>query len=379
MNKIKILIASDSFKGSASSKTVNAAIARGIKKAGIPVKVEEISIADGGEGTIEAIIERTKGEIKKIELNSALGKNKTIHYGLMEDKETAVLETAETLGLTRIDKEQLDPSSIDSGSLGDLIRYLLDEGIRKFYIGLGGSATNDCGYGMLRSLGAKFLDEEGKEISGNIKELENLARIDLDSLDPRIEESSFILLADVSNPLCGKKGATYTYGPQKGVKEEDLEFFDMIICKIGEKMEEALNRQFLEESSAGAAGGLGAAFIGPLQATVENGIEKILELISFNEYLMNSDLVITGEGRMDHQSIYGKAPMGVLKAGKKQGLPVIAVVGSIGEGIEAVYEEGMDLVLCSISSPISLEEAIEKVEENLERTGYQLIKAFTIK
>lgn len=166
MNKIKILIASDSFKGSASSKTVNAAIARGIKKAGIPVKVEEISIADGGEGTIEAIIERTKGEIKKIELNSALGKNKTIHYGLMEDKETAVLETAETLGLTRIDKEQLDPSSIDSGSLGDLIRYLLDEGIRKFYIGLGGSATNDCGYGMLRSLGAKFLDEEGKEISG---------------------------------------------------------------------------------------------------------------------------------------------------------------------------------------------------------------------
>lgn len=379
MKKLKVVIASDSFKGSASSKEVNSAIAKGVKSSGIPVEIVEVPIADGGEGTIEAIIENGMGELKSLEMDSALGENKKIHYGILKDNKTAVIETAETLGLTRMDKNNLDPSIIDSESLGELILFLLDQGIRKFYVGLGGSATNDCGYGMLKALGIKFLDSNGEEIKGSILELEGLERTDSRSLDPRISESEFILLADVKNSLCGEKGATYTYGPQKGIKDEDLQRYDEILCKMGRELEKELKKEFIHMPSTGAAGGLGAAFIGPLKAKTEPGIVKILELISFEEKLKEADLIITGEGKMDHQSIYGKAPMGILEAGIKYNIPVIAVVGSMGEGIEAVYEKGMKLILSILPGPMSLEEAIENTEENLKRAGYQAVKAFMIR
>ncbi|MDO5649441.1 MAG: glycerate kinase [Gallicola sp.] len=379
MDKIKVLIASDSFKGSASSKEINNAIEKGLRRGSEQVDTIKIPIADGGEGTIEAIIENCGGEIKSLKLKSALGDNKEIKYGLFKDKETVVIETAETLGIARLRKDQLDPYKNTSESLGELIRYLLDQEIRKFFVGLGGSATNDCGYGMLKALGVKFLDKESKEITGDICELEQLDRIDLSSLDERIIESEFILLADVKNSLCGEEGATYTYGPQKGLKKEDLERYDKILCNIGGQLEKALNESFLGKSSTGAAGGLGAAFIGPLHAKTEKGIDKILELICFEEHLDGVDLIVTGEGKMDEQSIYGKTPMGILKVGKKKKIPVAAIVGSIGEGVEAVYEEGISLVISAVTKPQTLEQAIENTIENVEKAGFQLIKAFTIK
>lgn len=379
MEEINILIAADSYKGSMSSLEVANSIELGIKSTDYKTKITKIPIADGGEGTVEAVTIPNKGEIKKTTALSAMGSEIDAIYGLIDEGKTAILEVASPLGLDKLKGEKLDPNKASSKGLGQLIKFLLDRNIRKFYIGLGGSATNDAGYGMLKELGIKFLDNKGKELNDDVLSLIELDSIDLSGLDYRIKESDFILLSDVTNELCGKNGATETYGPQKGVKKEDVKKFDKAICKLGNKLEDSLNRKFVNNESAGAAGGLGAAFIGVMNAEVNSGIDKILELIDFEKYLENIDLVITGEGRMDFQSVYGKAPIGIAKLCEKFGKPVIAIVGSTGKKIEEVYKYGIDLVIDTISEPMSLEKAMKNSTENIKLAAVHAIHAYNLR
>lgn len=310
--------------------------------------------------------------------SSAMGDPIETVYGLLNEK-TAIIESASPLGLDKLRDGALDPNKATSKGLGELILYLANKGVRYFYVGLGGSATNDGGYGMMKTFGVRFNNCKGQELKDEVLALKDLTTLDFDLMNPVLRSCSFMLLSDVKNQLCGENGATYTYGPQKGVEETELIAFDQSIKILSEVMEKSLGKKIKNVESSGAAGGLGGAFIGLFDAKVESGIEKILEILDIEAHLPHIDLVITGEGRMDHQSIFGKAPIGVAKYAKKHNKPVIAIVGSVGDDIEKVYDHGIDLVIDTIPRPMTLEGALNDATENLELAAFHAIHAYHLR
>ncbi|MBR9786464.1 glycerate kinase [Vibrio sp. J1-1] len=363
---MKVVIAPDSFKESLTAKQVSDAIKRGLKRVWKDAEFVTIPVADGGEGTVQALIDATQGELVVVSVKGPLGTEINAHYGILGDRETAVIEMAEASGLHLVPQELRDPKRTSSFGTGQLILDALDKGIQRFIIGLGGSATNDGGIGMLAALGVRFLNQAGEEITPDGAGLVELVSIDHSTLDARLAECDFLVACDVDNPLCGEEGASKVFGPQKGATKEDIELLDGALKKFGELTEQVMGRHVLTEKGAGAAGGMGAALMGFLSSSMKPGIEIVLDTVKLSEHVSDADIVFTGEGRIDQQTIHGKTPMGVAKVAKQFDLPVIALAGCTGENYQAVYECGIDAVFVCVSRAMSLPEALEEADINLE-------------
>ena len=380
MEKLKVVIAADSFKGSASSKEVAEHIEKGIKKYDDEISVKKVCIADGGEGTVEAIVEGADtGEYQFVQVHGPLGNLVNARYGIMQGAEgnkIAVMEMAEASGINLITKEERNPFETSTFGVGEMFKKVLDMGIREIYIGLGGSATNDGGAGMLASLGAKFYNAEGREIGYTPKELKNIAKIDFSEFDKRISETKISILSDVRNELCGETGASYIFGAQKGATPEGIKELDSILRKYGDIIDDLTGKKYSQMQGSGAAGGLGFALLSVCKGEFKEGIVEVMNLINLENTIKGADLVITGEGRIDNQSVFGKAPVGVAKMAKKFDIPVIAVVGSSARNLDDIYKNGIDLVLDIVHEPMSLEKAMAETGELLEFAGEKAIRAF---
>lgn len=377
MEKLKIVIAVDSFKGSATSKEVEEYIENGILKYKRDIIIKKIPIADGGEGTVEAVVEATSGEYKYLEVNGPLGEVVKAKFGIIKNK-IAIMEMAESSGINLISHEKLNPYKATTYGVGQVLKKILDMGIEEIYIGIGGSATNDGGAGMLAALGAKFYDSQNNEIGYTPIELKRLSRIDLTNFDSRIKKVKIRILSDVRNILCGKNGASYIYGPQKGASKEDIVTLDSILNNYGNIIDKYLNEKNSMKAGSGAAGGLGYALLSVCKAEFNEGIIKIMELLEIEKNIKDANLVITGEGRIDNQSVNGKAPVGIALTAKKYNIPVIAIVGSSDKNLTDIYKSGIDLVLDIINEPMTLDKAIKNVKELLEFTGEKAIRAFCL-
>jgi glycerate kinase len=290
----------------------------------------------------------------------------------------AIIEMAQSSGLHLVDDTTRNPFETTTYGTGELIKSALDEGAKRIYVGLGGSATNDGGVGMVQALGGSFKDCHGVEVGFGANGVKKIETIDLTQLDQRLADVQIIGLSDVTNPLCGEKGASYVYGPQKGASPEDVRVLDEILCEYGEKIKAQLGIDIADEAGAGAAGGLGAGLLAFCDAKLDRGINKILEILDLENQLQNADLVITGEGRMDNQSLNGKAPIGVAMVAKKFGIPVVAIVGSADYDLHDVYKNGIDLVLDTVIKPMPLSEAISNVEKLITIAGETAYRAFCL-
>jgi len=373
---MKIIIAPDSFKGSLTSSQVCAAIKRGIEKADESIDIITIPMADGGEGTVDALMNSLGGSKIQVWVKDPLFRKIKVQYGILDDGITAVIEMASASGLALLSREERNPMNTTTYGTGELIKDALDKGCRKFIIGIGGSATNDGGIGMAAALGARFYDSEGNEIELTGSGLTKLDSIDLRELDPRVKESSFRVFCDVENPLYGPSGAAYVYGRQKGADDEMIEKLDNGLRRLSEIIEKDLGKSVASIPGAGAAGGLGAGLMAFLDAKLEKGIDFLMQTICFEERIKDADLIITGEGRMDEQTKYGKTVFGIIKAAKKQEIPVVGICGSIGDGVEELYAEGLSSVFSIVNRPMSLSESIEQAYELLTSTAENVIRLY---
>lgn len=371
-----VLIAADSFKGSATSLEVGEYLEKGIKKADPNVEVHKYGVADGGEGTVSSVVNTLNGKFIKSTVTGPLGEAVNATWGLLDNK-TAVIEVAESSGITLINN-RLDPLKTTTYGVGELIELALDVGVKKIYVGLGGSATNDGGAGMAQALGVKFLDKSNDELPFGGGNLDKLVRVDLSKLDSRLNNVEIVALSDVKNPLTGRNGASAIFGPQKGATQDQVTQLDKNLENLAEKTYKAIGKDFSTCYGAGAAGGVGFGLMAFCDSKIESGIDSIMNLIHLNQEMKQADLVITGEGQIDGQSLMGKVPIGVAQLAKKFNLPVIVVAGSIGEDIEKVYESGVDLVLSSTNKPMSLSEAMKETPKLLEKAGYMAYKAFIL-
>lgn len=381
---MKIVIAMDSFKGSLTALTASRAFETGLRSALPEAEIISIPMADGGEGTVQALVDATGGKIIREWVTGPLGDPVEAFYGILGDERTAVIEMAAASGLPLVPSEKRNPFITTTYGTGELIKRALDRGCREFYIGIGGSATNDGGAGMAQALGIKLLDREGKELAFGGKALKDLAQIDMSQLDPRLQESTIRVACDVDNPLCGKRGAAHVYGPQKGATPEMILALDEALLHFANVIKKDTLQEILHIKGAGAAGGLGGGMIAFLGAQLRPGIELVMEQAKLRDRIKGADLVITGEGQIDQQTIYGKTPIGVARVAKEFNIPVIAVAGSVKEGAQAVYQHGIDAVFSIVQGPISLQEAMEETTATglMEACGVNiggLIKVLTKK
>lgn len=359
---MKILFASDSFKGSLTSFEINELLEIAVHDIFPDAETVGIGIADGGEGTMETLVKAMNGKYKHCLVKGPLGDNVKASYGILTENR-AIIEMAQASGLTLISENQKNAEETTSFGTGMLICDALNEGIRDITIAIGGSASNDGGIGCMKALGAKFLDEEGNDIQGIGKFLGEIREIDLSDLHPAVNETKFTVMCDVVNPLLGEYGATYTFGSQKGADEEMLKRLEAGMKNYSEVTMKVTGKDFSNIEGAGAAGGLGFAFMAFLNAELMSGIEAILDLIDFDNKLTGVDLVITGEGRMDNQSSFGKVPSGVGKRCKKYRIPVVAIVGGILSGYEKIYDCGIESVITTISGAMDIDKAIKNGKE----------------
>jgi len=374
---MKIVIAPDSYKESLSAMEVANTIERGFKSVFPDADYVKIPVADGGEGTVDTLIEAMNGRKVTLNVVGALGGSQPAFFGISEDKRTAFIEVAAACGLEQVPLDKRNPLITTTYGVGELILAALDLGTRHFIIGLGGSATNDGGVGMLQALGAKFLDNAGKSLGYGGAELSRLDKIDISGLDCRLNDCRFEIACDVTNPLVGEKGASAVFGPQKGATPEMVGILDMALSHYGNIIERDFGIAVKNLAGAGAAGGLGAAFAAFLNGSLKSGIGIIAKLLDLEGKMQNADLVITGEGRIDYQSVNGKVPVGVAMTAKKFNLPVICIAGSLGKDVQVVYDFGIDAVFSVLTKVCTLPEALSEAEQNLEITARNI--AVTLK
>lgn len=371
---MKIVIAPDSFKGSLTAVEVSDAIEQGVREIFPEAEIVKIPMADGGDGTVQCLVNDTGGEILKEKVTGPLGDEVLASYGILGDKKTAVIEMAEASGLTLVPENKRNPLITTTYGTGQLIKAALDQGCRKMIIGIGGSATNDGGAGMLQALGVKLLDKGGEEIGFGGGELKKIFRIDTKYLDNRLSKTKVLIASDVSNPLCGPKGATRIYGPQKGATPELIKELDESLAYFAEIIKRDLNKDIKDIPGAGAAGGLGASLIAFLDAELRPGIEIVIEIVKLEQAIKDADLVITGEGKIDSQTIYGKAPIGVAKIAKKYNIPVIAVAAIVSDDADIVHQYGINTLLKISEPPISLAEPKPKKVQLIKKCIEQFLK-----
>lgn len=368
---MKVVIAIDSLKGSLSSVDAGNAIKEGVLEVCPDAEVVVKPLADGGEGTIEALVQGMKGIEYKIEVHGPLGKKVTASYGIIEEGEkTAIIEMAQAAGITLVSKQERNPLYTTTYGVGEIIKDAIHRGCRKFIVGIGGSATNDAGVGMMQALGYKFYDVDGNLLGLGGQILDKIHRIDQTEALKELSECSFKVACDVDNPLYGKNGASYIYGPQKGATEEIVKILDDGLINLSK----VVNNTYENTPGAGAAGGLGYGFMTFLGGKLESGIDIILKEINLEEDIKDADVVVTGEGRLDAQTIMGKAPIGVAKLAKKYSKKVIALGGSLTNDAYKVNEHGIDAVFSIVNEPMTLEKAMESevAKFNLKMTAKQI-------
>ncbi|MEJ2643286.1 MAG: glycerate kinase [Desulfosarcinaceae bacterium] len=369
---MKIIIAPDSFKESLSSLEVARQIQAGFKEVFPDAEVLKLPVADGGEGTVEALVAATDGEIRKVSVSGPLGAPVEAFYGVCGDGRTAVIEMAAASGLALLPPDRRNPLLTSSFGTGQLIRQVLDDGLRHLIIGIGGSATNDAGAGMLQALGVRLLDGQGKDLPAGGGALGRLKKIDISGLDSCIRDCKIEVACDVDNPLTGQRGASAVFGPQKGATPAMVAVLDANLANFARRVELDLGRSIEAVPGAGAAGGMGGALLAFLEARLRPGVEIVLDAIDLKNLLRGADLVITGEGRIDGQSVYGKTPVGVGRIARQQGVPVIALAGSLGPGAEDVLDCGIQALFSVVGGPCSLEEALATAAQNVRRSARHL-------
>ncbi len=359
---MKILFASDSFKGSLSSEQTISLLTKAAKKVFGEVSCAGVAVADGGEGTVDAVIAAEHGRKISITVHGPLMEERIASYGVFEDQK-AVIEMAAASGLPLVPEEKRDPRFTTTYGTGELIRDALDGGYRDISIAIGGSATNDGGMGCARALGVRFFDKTGAELMGFGKDLIKVEHIDMSGLDPRIAETRITVMCDVTNPLCGPNGATYTFGAQKGATEKIQKELEDGMLHYNQVILDTFGIDCSKEEGAGAAGGLGAALKVFFSGQMRSGIETVLSLIHFDERLEGVDLVITGEGRTDWQSCFGKVMQGVGQHAKAKGIPAAGLCGSLGKGALDICEYGIDSLMTTVNAPMSLDDALMNAED----------------
>ncbi|QJC50584.1 glycerate kinase [Paenibacillus albicereus] len=368
MTRPTFLLAPDSFKESMTAKEACVAMEAGLRKAFPDARFIHVPMADGGEGTVQSLVDASGGQLVAKEVTGPLGQRVLARYGIMGDGVTAAIEMASASGIQLVPKEQRNPLVTTTYGTGELIRECLDQGIRKIIIGIGGSATNDGGAGMAEALGVRFLDADGAELPRGGGSLGRLARVDASGLDPRLAEVEMIVACDVTNPLCGPNGASHVFGPQKGATPEMALALDASLAHYASILAEQLGKQVRDFPGAGAAGGLGAGLLVFTQATLQRGIDIVIDSTGLRAKLAEADYCFTGEGGMDFQTKFGKTPFGVARAAKEAGKPVIALAGYIGDGAEALYEEGIDAIFGIVPGAAELERLLADGPKNVERT-----------
>ncbi|MDZ7322318.1 glycerate kinase [Kosakonia sacchari] len=366
---MKIVIAPDSYKESLSALDVATAIESGFREIFPTAEYVKIPVADGGEGTVEAMVASTDGRIVKVAVKGPLGEQAEGFYGISGDEQSAFIEMAAASGLEMVPPAKRDPLITTSWGTGELIRHALDAGVKHIIIGIGGSATNDGGAGMVQALGAKLLDENGQQIALGGAALETLARIDTAQLDKRLAECRIEVACDVTNPLTGKEGASAVFGPQKGATPEMIARLDKALGHYARIIARDLDLDVLHLAGGGAAGGMGAALYAFCGAELRQGIEIVTDALALDEYVIGADLVITGEGRIDSQTVHGKVPVGVAKVAKRHNIPVIGIAGSLTADVGVVHHHGIDAVFSVIYKVCSLEDALENAGENVRMTA----------
>ncbi|HEY5560264.1 MAG TPA: glycerate kinase [Clostridiaceae bacterium] len=376
---MKIILAPDSFKGSLSAFEVCKSIEKGIRKVFYDAEIVSSPMADGGEGTVQSLVDATNGKLLTLKVKGPLLKEVDAFYGMLGDGKTAVIEMASASGITLITKEERNPMLTTTYGTGEIIKHALDLGCRNFILGIGGSATNDGGAGMVNALGAKLLDEKGYEIDLGGGALNRLQSIDLSGMDARIKQSNIEVACDVNNPLCGENGTSYIFGPQKGADMDMVITLDKNLSHYAEMVKKYLGISIKDYPGAGAAGGLGGGLFAFLNAKLKSGIDIVIETTAFEEKLKDADLVITGEGMIDYQTQYGKTPYGVAKLAKKYDIPVIAIAGGIGENAEELYSKGFDSIFSIVDKPMSLEHAIENCDLLLQNTAERIMRLLKIR
>lgn len=374
---MKAVIAIDSFKGSLSSREAGLAVEKGIKEVFSDAECEVCELADGGEGTVSAVISAARGTLCRVFVTGPLGEQVEAEYGVISDTRTAVIEMSAAAGITLVDPSRRDPMHTTTYGVGELILHAIQtNGCRKFIIGIGGSATNDGGVGMLQALGFSFLDADGREIPRGAMGLSKLCRIDCGGAVPELSECEFHIACDVTNPLCGEQGCSAVYGPQKGATPQAVQLMDGWLSRYAKLTACVTGRDLATVPGTGAAGGMGFAFLSYLRGTTESGIALVMRGTRLEEKIAGADIVITGEGRLDGQTCMGKAPVGVARLAKQYGKTVIAFSGCVTDDARLCNEHGIDAFFPILRTVCTLEDAMNKKNafRNLQDTAEQAFR-----
>ncbi|MDH2999773.1 glycerate kinase [Chelonobacter oris] len=375
---MKIIIAPDSFKESLTALEVAEAIESGFKTIFPQAEYVKVPMADGGEGTVQSLVDATGGELLQVEVTAPLGDKTTAFFGLSGDGKTAIIEMAAASGLHLVPPEQRNPLLTTSYGTGELIKAALDKGVDKIILGIGGSATNDGGVGMLQALGAAFQDQQQQELGFGGAKLAEIANIHLENLDPRLQQIEIEVACDVDNPLCGEHGASATFGPQKGATSSMVVQLDQALAHFAAVAKQQLTVNIADKAGAGAAGGMGGGLLLLPNVTLKPGVQIVLEAVNLAQQLQDADLVITGEGRIDGQTVHGKTPIGVAKTAKRFGKPVVAISGCLRDDYDAVYDHGIDAVFPIITQLGTLEATLANGRKNLISTAQNIARIYRL-
>jgi glycerate kinase len=373
---MKFVIAPNAFKGSLSTTEAANAMAEGIIQMLPEADIVKVPVADGGDGLVEVAVEALLGERRTLKVTGPRNSPVQADFCYVKSMDLVTVEMALASGLALLPDELRDPTLTTTYGTGEVIRAGLDLGVKRINVGIGGSATNDGGIGMAQALGIRFLDKAGRELPGIGASLGDIAEIDLSGLDPRVKETTFGAVCDVDNPLCGPKGAAAVYGPQKGASPAQVEALDRGLRNLADVIQKQMGLEVADMPGAGAAGGLGAGLSAFLGAKLCRGIELIFELVGLNDKLTGADLALTGEGQIDFQTVFGKAPGGVGVAAKAQGIPCFAIAGAVGENLGDLHDTGISAVFSLCTGPMTLEESMKQSKENLARVTQQAVRAF---
>jgi glycerate kinase len=377
---MKIVLAPDSFKGNLTSLQVASALEKGIKRVIPNANCIKVPMADGGEGTVQSLVDATGGKFIRKRVTGPAGKPVTARYGMLADNETAVIEMAEASGLPLVEGKERNPLKTTTYGTGELILDAINRGAVKIILGIGGSATTDGGSGMAQALGVRFLDKHGHEITepGTGGMLDRIAKIDIKGLEPRVRKTKIVVASDVNNPLFGKNGAAYVFGPQKGATPAMVKKLDANLKHFAKLIKKDLRKDVTKLKGAGAAGGLGAGLVAFTRAKLKSGIDIVVEATALPEYIKGADLVITGEGRVDFQTAFGKTPAGVAKAARKLNVPTVAIGGGVTDDARAVFEYGIDGLASACARDMTLEEAITNSRSHLANAAERVIRLVLI-
>ena len=373
---MRVVVAPDKFKGSLSAPEAARAMARGVAAAVPAAAIDVVPMADGGEGTVEALVAATSGSSREAVVAGPLGEPVRARFGMLGDGHTAVLEMAAASGLALVPRDRRDPSRTSTRGTGELLLAAVEAGARRVVVGIGGSATNDGGAGLGQALGYRLLDAEGREIGPGGGALDRLAAIDASGRDPRLEGVEVAVACDVDNPLCGPRGASAVYGPQKGADPAMVAALDRNLDHLARVLERDLGVSVRDLPGAGAAGGLGAGLVAFASGRLEPGIALVIGAVGLADRLRDADLCLTGEGALDASSAFGKTPIGVARLARSLGCPTIALAGTVGEGAAAVLEQGIDAFFSICPGPITLDDALARGATLLEHASAQATRAF---